>query len=282
MEFLRFGSSIPGAYWGCCACSIIQNFKVDPDQPASIEVTIGDSGDSCGKFAGPTWRDIFWQRLRYGEFSTNDMPNHAFIAILTQSQLDGGYGKQWAEILAEAGFEFVRTVCNSVYSGAALFKEGGAKDSSKNHIFMLVRNIGSGRITDPFTPPKAWSDIKGRVVAGHDMLFADPDAIGALPGGATVALARKQEAFHTKVWNDKGPAKFYTAEELEALGVPVVMAGIRTQFPPTLKATRETQMKEFQEKMGRAPARNHTNLTLPPKPKEAAQVPPPAATPTAG
>lgn len=271
MEFLRFGSSIPGAYWGCCACSIIQNFKVDPDQPASIECTDGDSGNSCSKFAGPTWRDIFWQRLRYGEFSIRDMPNHAFIAILTQSQLDGGYGKQWAEILAEAGFEFVRTVCNSVYSGEALFKEVGAKDSSKNHIFMLVRNIGNGRITDPFTPPKAWSDIKGRVVAAHDCLAENMEKV-----------ARAQEEFHTKVWNDKGPAKFYTAEELETLGVPVVMAGIRTQFPPTLKATRETQMKEFQEKMGRAPARNHTNLTLPPKPKEAAQVPPPAATPTAG
>ena len=43
MEFLRFGSSIPGSYWGCCAFDIIQNFGAyDPDDPLSIEMVDGE------------------------------------------------------------------------------------------------------------------------------------------------------------------------------------------------------------------------------------------------
>ena len=36
---------------------------------------------------GPTYRDIFWQRIRFGTFDKRDMPNHAFLAILTENQL---------------------------------------------------------------------------------------------------------------------------------------------------------------------------------------------------
>ena len=50
MEFLRFGSSIPGGYWGCCACCIIQNFKFDPKAKASIQLVSGDSGTLSQRF----------------------------------------------------------------------------------------------------------------------------------------------------------------------------------------------------------------------------------------
>jgi hypothetical protein len=163
MECLRFGSSIPGGYWGCCAVDIMQNFKVDPDAPASIQITSGDGGGACLKdgqlaFAGPTYRDIFNARLRIGTFGKADMPNHAFIAVLTAWQLNEVHGKKWLAILKEAGFEFVRTVSNSVYGGQSLLS-GEPTDHSPNHIFMLVRNIGSGAIKDPFTPPKEWTDL---------------------------------------------------------------------------------------------------------------------------
>lgn len=162
MEFNRFGSTIPGSYWGCCACDIIQNFKVDPDEKASIELVSGDGGGSLGKYAGPTYRDIFWQRIRFGTFDSRDMPNHAFIAILTDSQMSGGVGAKWLAILKEAGFEYIRSVSNSVYQGASLLGNAAPSDGSRNNIFMLVRNIGIGSIKDQFTPPKAWTDLPNK------------------------------------------------------------------------------------------------------------------------
>ena len=80
VEFLRFGSSIPGAYWGCCAMDIIQCFSTDPEAPASIELVSGDGGNPFMKngktmFLGKTNKDVFLQRLRIGTFSTENMPN---------------------------------------------------------------------------------------------------------------------------------------------------------------------------------------------------------------
>src|SRR3546814_3229716 len=118
MEFLRFGSSIPGSYWGCCAVDIIQDFKQPPDGKASIQVVDGDGGNPLrGKFFGPTWKDIFLQRLRIGTFADRNMPNHGFLAILTDWQIKSKPGSDWLKILKEQGFEFIRTVDNSVYSG---------------------------------------------------------------------------------------------------------------------------------------------------------------------
>jgi hypothetical protein len=133
VEFLRFGSSIPGSYWGCCACCIIQNFTVEPDGPASIELVEGDGGTPLGRFAGKTYHEVFRQRLRYGTFSAKDMPNHAFIAILSKTQLGSAIGKKWLAILKAEGFEFLRTVNNSVWN-------------VENYIFILVRNVGPNAV----------------------------------------------------------------------------------------------------------------------------------------
>lgn len=249
MEFLRFGSSIPGAYWGCCACDIIQNFKVDPDTPASIEIVSGDGGGSTGSFAGKTYGEIFLQRLRYGTFGKQDMPNHAFIAILTQWQVTSDLGKKWLKILKEQGFEYIRTVNNSVYSGASLAaKPAATVNNNDNHIFMLVRNVGSNSLKDNFTPPKEWSSLPSVKPEAWQYLSVSGEE-----------LTKGQFMGDTECFKKLPAAKFYSAAELEAANVPVMMSGIRPgsgsaveatpQFgfvgaKPELKANRELRIKQ--------------------------------------
>lgn len=234
MEFLRFGSSIPGSYWGCCACCIIQNFKVDPDEKASIQLVSGDGGGPILKgremlFAGPTWRDIFWQRIRTGTFDSRDMPNHAFFAILTDWQVNSGVGAKWLTILKEAGFEFVRAVANSVYTGSNLGTPSGT-GSNLNYIFALYRNIGSGAPADPFTPPKAWTKL-AEVVPETWQFVQDPKE-----------FAKAQSAAQRVVWDKIGPPKFLTESEVVSAGAPVTMAGLRSEFPQEPKSVRDAKM----------------------------------------
>lgn len=240
MEFLRFGSSIPGSYWGCCACCIIQNFKVDPDEKASIQLVSGDGGGPILRsremlFAGPTWRDIFWQRIRTGTFDSRDMPNHAFFAILTDWQVTSGVGAKWLAILKEAGFEFVRSVSNSVYTGKSLAQPKG-KGSNLNYIFALYRNIGSGAPADPFTPPKAWSDLPSVTPEVWEFVQEPKE------------FAKKQAAAQREVWDKIGPAKFLTESEIVAAGAPVTMAGLRSEYPQELKSARDAKMASKQGK----------------------------------
>lgn len=238
MEFLRFGSSIPGSYWGCCACCIIQNFKFDPDAKASIQLVSGDGGGPIinekneALFAGLTYRDIFWQRLRIGTFSKRDMPNHAFIAIMTQSQINGEIGKKWLAILKEAGFEFIRAVNNSVYSGQSLAKEPSSSyenGGSVNYIFMLVRNIGTPSLRDPFTPPKEWTALPKVKEEAWEW-----------PNTTTYEeLTKAQFAADKAIWEKIGAPKFFTEKEVEEAGVPVIYAGKRSKFPQQEKSVRQ-------------------------------------------
>lgn len=241
MEFLRFGSSIPGSYWGCCAVDIIQNFKFDPDAKASIQIVEGDGGVPVGGgvFAGPTYRDIFHQRIRFGTFDTRDMPNHGFIAILTEGQVNGGHGAKWLAILKEAGFEFIRTVSNSVYGGQSVLPSlpdtGG---SYQNHIFGLFRNIGSYAIPDPFTPPKAWTDLPSVKAEAWDFMVSGSDVS---------VLAHDQFSADKAIWEKIGPPKLLTEKEVVAAGAPVVLAGLRSEYPQQSKEDRE-QTKTRKEK----------------------------------
>jgi hypothetical protein len=232
MEFLRFGSSIPGSYWGCCAVDIIQNFKCDPDAKASIQIVNGDQGCAVGDvFAGPTYRDIFLQRLRVGTFGADDMPNHAFIAILTEWQINSGHGKKWLAILKECGFEFIRTVNNSVYTGKSLGTPLDNNQPNDNHIFMLIRNIGRGGLKDPFTPPKEWQALPNvkpeRWNCGTSLV----------PGGFEL-LTKEQHAADTEIWNRIGPAKFMTRQQIIDAGAPVVLAGQRSDYPQEFETER--------------------------------------------
>lgn len=240
VEFLRFGSSIPGAYWGCCACDIIQCFSGDPDAKASIQIVEGDGASPMfvpGKFepafAGPTNRDIFMQRLRYGTFGTTDMPNHTFLAIMTEWQVKSAFGKKWLKILQETGFEFVRTIDNSVYSGASLAPLSNNKGKNIQYLFMLARNIGKGNDGNPHKPPKEWQKLGGTAP-----LY---DLVGEK---RTKELANITHEQQTKVWNDIGPAKFLTEEEVVAAGAPVILAAQRTKVPQESKANREARQKQ--------------------------------------
>lgn len=252
MEFLRFGSTIPGSYWGCCACDVIQDFNQYPDAKASIQLVTGDTGsaitnnDGVSLFAGPTYHDIFKQRIRVGTFDNRDMPNHGFLAILTAEQLEGEIGQQWLVILKAAGFEFIRSVSNSVYGGPNLYdgSGGGGDDeyyegddgdggSYLNHIFGLFRNIGNGAVEDPFTPPQQWLDIPSVV----------PEMTNFLPetSDGRRALAMTQRTAQTAIWNELGPATFMTEKELEAQGVPVWLAGLRSENKQELKSVRASR-----------------------------------------
>lgn len=247
MEFLRFGSSIPGSYWGCCAMCIIQNFKFDPDEKASIEIVSGDGGEPIGDtFAGLTYRQIFETRLRIGTFSTQEMPNHGFLAILADWQIHSGHGKEWLKILHANGFEFLRTVDNSVYSGANLLGDGPDENcddedwedegdsNNKNHLFGLFRNIGHGAVEDPFTPPAVWTELDGGV----------PQVVDYLSPADRASLTFAQRKFHLEAWNKLGPPKFYTKQQVLDAGVTVTLAGKRSKFPQQTEKTREAALKQ--------------------------------------
>lgn len=252
MEFLRFGSSIPGSYWGCCAMCIIQNFKVDPATKASIEVVDGDGGipiqEGSGTiFYGQTYEEIFRSRLRAGTFNSRDMPNHGFLAILTESQIRGGVGAKWLKILKEEGFEFIRTVDNSVYSGSGVMKKGASRSSqshNRNYVFGLFRNIGSsGYVEDPFAPPQEWLDLGSSPVPEVWQVLAKEDRI---------KMAAGQAEYHLERWEAKGPTKFYNEKELEAAGVPITYAGQRSKYPQESKSSRKQKQDAEAKKTDKA------------------------------
>lgn len=247
MECLRFGASIPSGYWGCCAADIIQNCKVDPDAPASISLVEGDGGIFLQKFLGKTYREIFESRLRIGSFSTRDMPNHAFFVILEKNQIASGYGQKWLAILKEHGFEFIRTVNNSVWN----------KD---NYVFALFRNTGPNAVADQFIPPPGWTDLpnNGKNEAWQFL----GDGVGDLAFSAK-ELTKQHAKVDQKVWDKLGPAKTYTQQQLEEAGVPITLAAIRTPFPPQGPTARQKAIEQFRTGAGVAaqPPTHHVNST---------------------
>jgi hypothetical protein len=236
MEFNRFGTNLPSKRYGCCAATIIQEFNVDPDTPYAIELLGGDGGmpitncDNEALFAGPTYRDIFWQRLRYGTHWNTSSPNHTFFAILTESQINYTSGKKWLALLKEAGFEFIRTVSNSVYTGSRLYtdvpdendfdedydSEDGRAYPHPNHVFALFRNVGDGCIKNPFVPPAQWTDMESKV----------PEAWRYVVD-CSEALAEDQREAQLPLFNGLPDQLFYTKAELDKLGVPTWRAGRR-------------------------------------------------------
>jgi hypothetical protein len=207
MEFLRFGSRIAGAYHGCCAIDIIQNLSVDPDAKASIQLVCGDTGTALGKgdkYFGPTYKDIFVNRLRTGTFGSCDMPNHIFLVAMTGDQITTTNGKKWLAILKENGFEFVRATDNSVYSGSNLNRNGRYRPPV--YLFGLFRNIGQSALPDPFTPPKAWTSLPEPTKTPEEIfregktVVMDPQSI--IKAGAPVIKAGTQGQRPTDITAD--------------------------------------------------------------------------------
>lgn len=225
MEFLRFGSSIPGAYFGCCAVDIIQQMNCNPDAKASIQVVDGDSGSPIQNdnheniYLGKTNREVFLSRLRIGTFADSDMPNHGFLVVLTADQIRNQYGKKWLAILKEQGFEFIRCIDNSVYTGEGLAPEKHT-NPHKNYIFGLFRNVGAGTVEDQFTPPKEWTDLPSVVPEAWQQI-SDPRKLTTEIFDAQLPL-----------YNALTSATFYTAKELTDAGVTPMLAGVRSDKPP--------------------------------------------------
>ena len=231
MEFLRFGSSIPGSYWGCCAVDIIQNFNYHPDNIAAIQIVDGDAGVPCLRdreflFAGPTYRDIFEARLRIGTFNATDKPNHAFLAVLTQEQIDDDYGREWLAILKEHGFEFIRRMDNSVYTGTTL---ESSYSPHPNYLFGLFRNISGSRVPDAFLPPTAWTELPSIM----------PEAYEFVPNGKDLTSAQTEA--NTAIWK-KSETKLFKESELPK-GTELWLAGKRSPNPQEPKETREAREK---------------------------------------
>jgi hypothetical protein len=234
VEFLRFGSSIPGGYWGCCAGDIIQAFKTDPDELASCQSVNGDGGypqtDINDEFLyfGPTNRDLFMQRLRVGTFGTGDMANHFFLAVLTDWQLEEEIGQKWLAILKECGFEFIRTVANSVYTGSEISGPEG-EGNSLNHVFGLFRGIAQGAPGDQYTPPEAWTALPQ----------VKQETWQANEKSAREKATHDNAAIDIEIWNRIGEVKLLTEKELVEKGAPVTLAGLRSANPQELKAKRD-------------------------------------------
>lgn len=228
MEFLRMGSSIPGSYWGCCAFDIIQNFSVSPSDRIAMELVSGDGGqplihpEGGPAFIGFTYEEVFWQRVRIGTFNKIDMPNHGFLAAMSESQIHSVNGAAWLKLLKRAGFEFIRTVDNSVYSGLTLAKDDTSPyppTSHPVHLFALFRNIGRGRIKDPYTPPKCWQEIEGGSTEVWPFIL-DKETLAT--------LVSEQQYIQFKELPDQ---TFYTLKQVTDEGVPICMAGRRSKNP---------------------------------------------------
>lgn len=236
VEFLRFGSSIPGGYWGCCAGDIIQAFKTLPSEESSCQAVNGDNEypmkNDKGEFLffGPDNETLFKQRLRVGTFGGGDMPNHFFFIALERHQLQGAMGKAWLPILKEMGFEFIRKVNNSVWN----------KD---NFIFGLIRNCGPNAVDDQFTPPPEWTSLPSN---GKTEMW---ELVAQHFEGGCKALTKQYKDVDKPIFAAlPGSDTMLTEAELREKGVPVILAGKRSEFPQEHKDVREAYIASQQPK----------------------------------
>jgi len=259
MEFIRFGSKIPPKYWGCCACCIIQDFKQDPSAPSSIQLVEGDHNTVLtnlkgeGLFVGTTWEDIFWQRLRFGTFSRDDMPNHAFLAIMTSEQINSVNGGKWLTILKKAGFEFIRAFDNSVYTGSNLLGEGPDFDTvceedldedhnvspHPNYLFGLFRNVGEGAIENQFKPPHQWVELESVVYEAWEAVEKTDDALEL-----TKCIQEKQ----TELYNSLPEPNWLTEKKLDEQKIPVNYAGVAHTYPAESRESRNARKEKEDRK----------------------------------
>jgi len=101
----------------------------------------------------------------------------------------------------------------------------------------LFRNIGNGRIQDPFTPPKEWTDLPE----------VCEEVISSIPDDVKKLIIEKQTKAHTKIWK-AGETKILKESDIVAAGAPVIMAALRTEFPVQVKERRGKRLAERKEK----------------------------------
>ena len=208
IECVRFAGRHPTEGIGCCAIDNFQGFINDPDAPAYVQLKHGDSGVGLIKkreavYYGPTNKDIFLSYLYTGTFSLEPMPNHAFLLSITKTQLHSAIGLKWLAILKENGFEFVRTIDNSVYSGSRVSRDKKSEAIDLVYIFGLFRNIGETRVSDPFDPPAEWKALPEPSMDDFDRW----EVLKGMTHGLTKAQATGAEA------RPEGPEASEEAEE---------------------------------------------------------------------
>lgn len=159
IECLRLGARRGGVGIGCCAVDVFQGFNNSPSAMCPpIPFFNGDCyspefGDFYQQLAmHGTNEQVFLAYLAHGSFTPYQEPDHAFIAVLTDSQCRSETGKQWLRILKREGFEWKGCVNNSVYS-----------EYHPNHIFMLIRNtrehLSEDELKELSQPPQAWEEL---------------------------------------------------------------------------------------------------------------------------
>lgn len=118
-----------------------------------------------------------------------------------------------------------------MYSGPNLENPTATVNDNDNHIFMLIRNIGASGLRDPFTPPKAWTDLPKVKSEAWDEMFDEQCT--------PTILAKLQHKEDTEIWSHLGPAKLLTEAEAEKLAPEALWyAGVRNKFPQQLKSAR--------------------------------------------
>lgn len=248
MEFLRLGSSIPGGTWGCCAFDVIQDFATDPEETHYIELVNGDSGDPIlnkdyeGEFFGSTNKEVFEQRLKFATFSRCELPNHGFLAVITQDQLRTKDGMAWLKILKEYGFEFIRAVDNSVYTGNDLYDPSEKNSCSSApkivYLFGLFRNISTSRIVNPYVPPYEWTDL--------DQVVPEQE----IPSNKFCLEVTEAQL---ELYKNLPDRKTYSLAEIKAKDVHPTMAGRRSKLPQEKLCVREKKLETEAKSVSTAP-----------------------------
>lgn len=160
IECLRFGARRGGTGIGCCAVDIFQGFSRDPsDTRPDIILRQGDTwnylnnyGEDGVKAVSGTNEEVFLSYLYHGTMDYSKASDHAFLAILTDEQINSSTGRRWLEILKREGFVWVGATSNSVYC-----------EYHPNHIFMMIRStreyMDDGEIMALKEPPEYWKGL---------------------------------------------------------------------------------------------------------------------------
>lgn len=157
IEAVRFGARLGRVGIGCCGLDLIQGFSHSPEDETTFPLRYGDedtpifdySGEEGGgegqlAFKG-TNLDVLKALLTLGTFDQDPKCARSFLVTLSRSQLEDDT-KAWLPILAELGFEFIRSFENGVYG-----------EGNYVYLFGYFRNESAG--SDGFGPPEGWSDL---------------------------------------------------------------------------------------------------------------------------
>lgn len=155
IECIRFGGRRGNIGIGCCAVDLIQGFNNPPSQIGRETPFYDGDTQSPANYGGGqlhicgTNEQMLLAYLTHGTFSAEPQSDHAFIAVMSQEQVDSQIGKEWLKILYREGFDYIATVNNSVY-----------EEYHPVHIFMMIRTAGGYLDGEELCAPPEWEKLK--------------------------------------------------------------------------------------------------------------------------